>query len=472
MMRRFFKLLLVGLLLVVAATALAQNDNTDEGFDLWNQRATMEASIDSDNVGSLGQVWQLETEGLVTHTPLVHDGRLYVADWTGMVYAADAETGDVLWQYRVQESVMSEWPWHGFAGTGTLANNGQWLIEASAEGMAYGIDTATGDVLWETEIATDPHQGSISDLMYHDGLVFIGLSSVEEALSKMEGFEVNSQGRVVALQAATGEMVWELRLAEAPTTGGGVWSSFALDTSTDTLFFTTSNNHTAPANELSDAFIAVNARTGEMIWSTQMTEGDVWTLANPIGPDYAFGAGAQLWEVNGRLMVGGGQKSGYYFGLDAATGELIWEEFVGFPAIGGGLRGEGSIDENHVYVWSNNSYIDGNPPEDFPITVRALDLETGDTVWYVSQAQPAVGTASTYLSNDVFFVASADGTVKAYHTDDGETLWMHQLPAAAGSSPLVVGDMLYIGAGIPPGFGGDETPQNGLYAFRIDGTMQ
>src|SRR5690606_28788224 len=67
----------------------------------------------------LDEAWAVETEAPVSHRPLVEDGRVYVADWAGDVRCIDLETGEVTWERHVQDP-NSDWPWHGFTGTGAL----------------------------------------------------------------------------------------------------------------------------------------------------------------------------------------------------------------------------------------------------------------------------------------------------------------------------------------------------------------
>ena len=462
--------LLTGL---TVTAALAQGGSTGNLYDERNQHANPNAAITSENVGQLQQAWKIDTEEHVSHAPLVQNGRLYFADWGGNVYAADAVTGEIIWQTQAQEEVMEMWPWYGFAGTGALGEG--MLFEASTEGTAYGIDAETGEVRWQTDIAEDEQAGNISKLLYHDGLVFIGLSSVEEALDgQIEDFTPDFQGRVVALEAATGEMQWELQLAEAPATGAGMWSSFALDPELDLLYFSTSNSYVTEASPYSDAVLAVRPRTGEIVWATQVTEGDLWTIAEPIGPDYAFGAGAQLFEaeVDGvtRELVGAGQKSGYFHAFDRATGEIVWQAFVGYGATGGGIHAEASIGDGVVYAWSNNNYTYQAAPEDAPITIKALDAATGKTLWFKDKAQPAAIPAASMLANDVYFAGSIDGTIGAYSISDGEQLWSTKYQDAIATPLNVVGNTLFFGTGIPERFGGQ--PGNaGMVAYSVGGQV-
>ncbi len=469
-MKRLFALLFT---LVFLTPVLAQQEGTAEVnlYDHLNRHINPNAAITSENISQLQQAWMVETEEEVSHAPLVQDGRVYFADWGGKAYAADAATGEVIWEQQVQETVMEKWPWYGFAGTGALGEG--MLFEASVEGMAYGINQETGEVAWRTRVTDDKQAGSISKLLYYDGLVYIGLQSVEEPLTRMmKDFKPNFQGKVLALDAATGEVVWERQLVTKPHNGVPMWSSFALDPEMNALFFTTGNNYTGEATEFSDAIIAVDAKTGEMLWATQVTEHDVWTGAVQPGPDWDFGAGAQLFEaeVDGKMrpLVGAGQKSGIYWAFDRETGEIVWQAFVGYGAVGGGIHAEASVAEDRIYVWSNNAYMYGKPPKEFPLTVKALDAASGKTLWFKNKAQPAAIPAAGMLANDVYFVGSLDGTINAYRASDGKQLWSTRYGGAIATPLNVVGNTLFFGTGVPKMFGG-QPGGNGMVAYSVGG---
>ncbi len=467
-MKRLFVLLFA---LVLSTSALAQEGTAASLYDHLNRHVNPNAAITSENVGQLQQTWMVKTEEEVSHAPLVEGGRVYFADWGGKVYAADAATGKVVWEQQAQKTVMEKWPWYGFAGTGALGEG--MLFEASVEGFAYGLKQETGKVAWKTRITDDKQAGSISKLLYYDGLVYIGLQSVEEPLSKMmKNFKPNFRGKVLALDAATGKVVWERQLVTKPHNGVPMWSSFALDPKMNALFFTTGNNYTGEPTELSDAVVAVNAKTGKMLWATQVTEEDVWTKAEAIGPDFDFGAGPQLFEakVDGKMrpLVGAGQKSGFYWAFDRKTGEIVWQTFVGYGATGGGIHAEASIGDGKVYVWSNNSYAYGKPPKEFPITIKALDAATGKNLWFHDKAQPAAIPAASMLANDVYFVGSLDGTIGAYSASDGEQLWSTQYGGTIATPLNVVGNTLFFGTGVPKMFGG-QPGGNGMVAYSVGG---
>ena len=172
----------------------------------------------------------VQTNEAVSHAALIDSGsnQLYFADWGGIVYAVDVASGEVSWKQQVQKP-KEEWPWYGFAGTGALGEG--MLFEASVEGMAYALDMRSGEVAWQHAFADEnKHAGNVGKVLYYDGLVYIGVQSIEEPLTrKMKDFKPSFRGKVVALDAKTGQLAWESILAEEGANGVAVWSGFALD---------------------------------------------------------------------------------------------------------------------------------------------------------------------------------------------------------------------------------------------------
>lgn len=441
---------------------------------LANRHAAPDAGIDAGNVASLGHAWTFETEDPVSHAALIDGGDLFFADWGGRVYKLDARTGQPCWQKQIHQSEKS-WPWHGFAGTGVLVND--LYVVASVEGDVYGVDRATGDVRWKTSVTDDPQGGSLATLLAHDGRVFVGLQSVEEMLSKTEGFEVNFRGGVVALDAATGEEAWRRPTVEPPQVGVSVWSGFALDPELGLLYFTTGNTYAGDdAAPLGDAIVAVSAETGAVQWARQTFEHDVWLPGKPIGPDYDFSGAPQLVDVmtdsGTRPLVLAAQKSGLLWAFDRETGERAWSTTIGYGGVAGGMMGDASVEGGLVFAWSNNGYEQKTPPAESPLTVKMLDGSTGRPIWTIDAAQPAAEFAAGLLAGGhhggVYLVGSLEGTIGAYDARTGrEVATLDDQPNVGGSLAAADG-MLFAPAAKPAIFGWIDSDQpNGMYAYSV-----
>lgn len=103
--------------------------------------------------------------------------------------------------------------------------------------------------------------------------------------------------------------------------------------------------------------------------------------------------------------------------------------------------------------------------------IAALHPATGKPFWVKPKVQPAVEISAGYVANDVWFVGSLDGQVRAYNTQTGDRLWTSQKHGSVASSLWVHGDMLLWGAGVPKRFGGNAG-QPGLFAYTLGQAAQ
>ena len=175
-----------------------------------------------------------------------------------------------------------------------------------------------------------------------------------------------------ALDAATGKLLWKTYMVPSNNgnsdsnkpgyySGDAVWeSSFAVDPLRGLLYVDTGNNYSVPAgvctapqqtgctppaaDDYLDSILALKLSDGTVAWADRTLNGDLWTLPQPTGPDFDFGAGPNLFtSVNPvthrpEQLLGAGQKSGVYWAVDPATGKVVWQTQVG-PAGNGGLGG-------------------------------------------------------------------------------------------------------------------------------------
>ena len=126
----------------------------DQGGTYYSPLAT----INSSNVKGLGFAWTYDLGSPMRGqeaTPIVVDGVMYTSGTWGYVYAVDAATGRELWRYDPKSDF--------FAGRNPccdLVNRGVavWkrkLYVASGDGRLHAIDAATGKKIWEVDTITD-----------------------------------------------------------------------------------------------------------------------------------------------------------------------------------------------------------------------------------------------------------------------------------------------------------------------------
>src|SRR5262249_40696573 len=144
------------------------------------------------------------------------------------------------------------------------------------------------------------------------------------------------RGSVVALDAATGDRIWQtFTIADAATpqgknkngvqlfgpSGAGVWSAPTIDPATNSLYIATGDGYSLPAAPTTDAVMALDLASGAIKWLNQVTSGDAFNMAcgssdqtncpEKAGPDHDFGQSAILVTLpNGKRALIAGQKSG------------------------------------------------------------------------------------------------------------------------------------------------------------------
>jgi quinohemoprotein ethanol dehydrogenase len=172
------------------------------GRDYGEQRFSPLDQISTGNVGALGLAWHWETGSLRGHeaTPLIADGVMYVTSTWSKVHALDAATGREIWTYdpKVSKEKWARRACCDAVNRGVALWGGRVYVGV-LDGRLAALDAATGEPVWEVQ-TTDP------ELPYTitgaprvvKGKVVIGNG----------GAEYGVRGYVTAYDAGSGEQVW------------------------------------------------------------------------------------------------------------------------------------------------------------------------------------------------------------------------------------------------------------------------
>ena len=500
------------------------------GNDLQQRRfqSALAAGMDPRTVGRLRLKWAFAFPGAnqASSQPAVAGGRLFVGSANGSVYALDARTGCIYWEFRAASKVRTA------ISIGPV-RSGWAVFFGDQAANAYAVDASTGTLLWKVHL--DSHRTAIvtgAPILY-DGVVYVPLSSYEEALGASAAYPCCTfRGSVSALDASTGRLIWKSSTIGEPfrairknksgtqlwgPSGAAVWSSPTVDVQRRALYVTTGDSYSDPAAPTSDAFIAFDLATGKRLWYRQMTANDVYTIDCGLpaamrtncsphpGRDFDFGSSAILVQLpNGRRALIAGQKSGIVHAIDPdRNGAILWQRRVARGGSLGGVQWGSAADGSNVYVAVSD--VEVQPAEAGTAGAQAsifgpafvlspnsggglfaLALATGKVVWHASHppctkpgCSPAQSAAVTTIPG-VVFSGGLDGHLRAYSVIDGRTLWdvdtervyrtVNGAPGTGGSldgpGAVVAGGMLYVNLGYAY-LGG--APGNVLLAFSIDG---
>ncbi|HEY1075998.1 MAG TPA: PQQ-dependent dehydrogenase, methanol/ethanol family [Fontimonas sp.] len=221
-MRPYF---IAGLLLSVVASTACQKGGRSEASGMASPQWTVGGhddrqtyysplrQIDASNAARLGYAWSYDLQS--THgqssTPIVVDGIMYVSAPWGFVHAIDARTGKGLWSFdpKVNDAITSK-VCCGITNRGLSFAQGRVFV-ASIDGRLIALDAKTGKVAWDVDTIIDHERGyTITGSTYIAGdLVMIGNS----------GAELDARGYVTAYDIQTGAQRWRFFTVPASATG-------------------------------------------------------------------------------------------------------------------------------------------------------------------------------------------------------------------------------------------------------------
>jgi polyvinyl alcohol dehydrogenase (cytochrome) len=480
------------------------------GPELTNTRYTKTSGLTLDQVGKLKLKWAYGFDGDVSAfgAPTVLGSTLFIGSANGAVQALSTETGCVRWLYQAAGPVRS-------APVAVPNGDAHALVFTDLTGWAYGLEAETGKLLWKKK--PEPHESTrlTGSAAVWNGIVFVPAASWEETRASNSEYPCCTfRGSVTALRAKDGSEVWktytirekpkQLQKAAGVTgtwgpSGAGVWGSPTLDAKRGLLYITTGDNFSSPATDMSDAVLALDVKTGRIVWSKQVTPGDIFSGAcsggSCPGPDFDFGSSVLIEkQTDGRDVLLAGQKSGVVFALDPEKrGEILWQTRVGKGGTNGGVQWGMASDGQKVYAAVSDlarkapagTIVQvGLPPD--PAQgggLTALRISNGEKAWYAAPAtcvdrspcSPAQAAALTAIPG-VVFSGSVDGHLRAFSTEDGRKLWdvdtvreyqtVNGVHARGGSldgaGPVIIGGMLFVNSGYARNGG---MPGNVLLAF-------
>ena len=162
--------------------------------------------ITVDNVANLEPVWTFSTSVLGGHEspPIVNDGVMFVTTPGNLLYAIDAASGDLLWRY--QHDLPQTYIAFHRTNRG-VALYGDKVYMATLDARVVALDAATGEKIWDTAVQDNNFGYYITTApLAINGKIMVGTS----------GGELGIRGFVVALDSETGEEAWRTYTVPGP----------------------------------------------------------------------------------------------------------------------------------------------------------------------------------------------------------------------------------------------------------------
>ena len=165
------------------------------------------AKLSPGQVSRLKVLWAFGVPGATSmyNEPTVVGGRLYLSSDTGQVYSLDAKTGCVYWSFQAQAGVRSAIS----IGERRDVARQQLAYFGDIRGNIYALDAFTGEPVWQVRPIPHPvARITAAPRLYKDRL-YVPVASLEEVEGAQAQYECcTSRGAVVALDAITGKVIW------------------------------------------------------------------------------------------------------------------------------------------------------------------------------------------------------------------------------------------------------------------------
>ncbi len=306
--------------------------------DWLNWRRTLDGQgyspldqVNRENVSNLKLVWALTMrDGSNQTTPLVHDGTMFLVNPENVVLAVNGATGDVIWEYAYTFPPASK----TLAGPmRNIAIYQDKLFMATYDAAIVALDARSGKQLWRS-VKADWSKGftHTSGPIIAGGVVVSGLNGCERF--KEEGCFVTGH------DPDTGEELWRTSTIALPgdpnestwgsvrpnlRAGGDTWIPGSYDSKLDLFYIGTAQAKpwVAASRGMSvldaalytNATLALNPRTGEIVWYFQHIPGE--TI------DMEVGFERVLVDIDGQLLMVTIGKDGILWKLNRKTGAFI-----------------------------------------------------------------------------------------------------------------------------------------------------
>jgi alcohol dehydrogenase (cytochrome c) len=360
---------------------------TDEwitnGGSLSNDRYSPLDQVNTTNIKSLKGVWHIHLNSATgakysaESQPVVYKGVMYIPTGEDKVFAISVGTGKILWTYDSHINQKISTVCCGWESRGVAIGDGRVYL-GQLDGSVVALDMKTGGVVWKTAVESWRHGYTITAApLYYDGKIYTGVS----------GGEYEIRGRLTALDAKTGKILWRFYTIPGPGEtghntwpkgspawqhgGAPIWNTPSVDPKLGLLYFSTGNaspdfagRRRPGMNLFAASIVALDAQTGKLKWYFQEVHHDIWDYDAP-SPTLLFDA-----KIGGRTRHGIGEvgKTGWAYLLDRATGKPL----LGIP--------EKPVPQlKAMQTWPTQPFPVGDPTVPHAINAAQLKLIHKDT---------------------------------------------------------------------------------------------
>jgi outer membrane protein assembly factor BamB len=337
-------------------------------------------------------LWSTAAPGL--GEPAADADVVYFGTLQNEVVALDRGTGEVRWRSSTNSGLPQT-----FGGTNVVLAGD---LVVFGDSYVHAFDRSTGERRWT-------FTGFDSATFTGGSPGFFRLASDGSHI-----FAGSMNGRAYALNVADGSSLWETQVGSE--FGDAVRDAYV---SGGTVYYIIQGGPPPFAGDV----VALDAVTGDARWRYSTVAAHPDELS-PLGPVAVIGSTVAFGDINGSVH-----------GVDAATGESLWDA----PAAAGE---EGQRHGRWLVAVGDELLAIGGSGD-----ITALDPLTGDERW--SNRASTVGAFGPIVTggNTIHVLFAGNRQLGAYDAGTGKELWLISPPGGAqrfGGLPLAASDTLFV----------------------------
>jgi len=385
----------------------------DVGHSGFNANETI---LNVNTVPDLKIHWQYHVGARISSQPVVANGVVYWGSWDGYEHATNLN-GQQLWQTFVGQTLgKCSFSSAGVTGSSTVTSiviNGiatTVVIVNGGDAHVYALRASDGSILWHTAVGISPDYMLWAGTVVYNGDVYVGVASYGDCPL--------ITGKVVQLDASTGNILHSFSTVPTPCHGASVWMVPTIDVADQTLYISTGNRGSCRVPEtLSFALIKLSALDLSFIDSWQLPLADQ-------GGDNDFGNTPTLFTatINGqqREMIGVVNKDGVYYAFDRShiSAGPIWQFDLSSAT---NNIASSAWDGHTLYTAGTLTTINGKTCKG---SVRAQDPATGAVKWaycapgkIIASLAAVPGVVFAGANNQLIALNAATGAQLFSYTD-------------------------------------------------------
>ncbi|HWB24609.1 MAG TPA: PQQ-binding-like beta-propeller repeat protein [Chitinophagaceae bacterium] len=324
--------------------------------------------------------WQFSTGGAIRSTPLVVNNKIYFGSADHYLYCLDT-SGRQLWKFETEAGIHSS----PAVADGIVFFNDR-------DNNLYALGATDGKQHWKKSLGKTPDYEWSFD--YYLSSPLVDNSTV---------YSGSGDGNLYAIDIPTGNIKWK-------------YNAKAIIRSTPAL-----QNNKLTFGDCDGRLYNINATDGKLNWLLKLN-GD--TMQNE---NYGFDRKAVIAApaiANNIVVVG--DRAGYLYGINAASGEKIWQ----FDYHVSWILSSVAIKDSIVVTGTSDAAF-----------INAINLYTGKEIWRFQTQAPV--WASPIIAGNFAICPSNDGVLYGINLGSGKEVWRYSIGERFFSSPVIAGNKLY-----------------------------